>query len=149
MPLEWSLRQSSPSDAEWIAELRAEVMYPDLQRLGLWDPVRVRQRFLNGFHPEHTWIIKVADRQAGSIALRPEAADQWLEHFYLATEFQGRGLGNAVLGTLLAEHRDHRPYRLNVLQGSAAKKLYQRHGFVLETEDDVDQFMISNQPPVN
>lgn len=143
MSLKWSLRRSSPSDAEWIAELRAEVMYPDLHRLERWDPARVRQRFLDGFHPEHTWIIDVADQQAGCIAIRPEVTEQWIEHFYLAADFQGRGLGGAVLAALMAEYRDQRPYRLNVLQGSAAKKLYQRHGFVLETEDAIDQFMVS------
>jgi hypothetical protein len=34
---------------------------------------------------------------------------------------------------------------LNVLQGSAARRLYERHGFVLESEDPVDVFMV--RPP--
>jgi hypothetical protein len=32
-------------------------------------------------------------------------------------------------------------YRLNVLQGSPARRLYARHGFVVESEDEVDVFM--------
>lgn len=32
--------------------------------------------------------------------------------------------------------------RLNVLQGSAARRLYERHGFTVETEDPVDVFMV-------
>jgi hypothetical protein len=35
--------------------------------------------------------------------------------------------------------------RLNVLQGSAARRLYERHGFVLETQDPIDVFMV--RPP--
>jgi hypothetical protein len=30
---------------------------------------------------------------------------------------------------------------LNVLQGSGARRLYERHGFVVESEDEVDVFM--------
>lgn len=34
------------------------------------------------------------------------------------------------------------PVRLDVLQGSAARRLYERYGFVLEREDPVDVFMV-------
>jgi hypothetical protein len=82
---EWSLEAAAPEDAAWMAELRAVVMRPDLERLGRWDPVRVRQRFLTAYAPEHT----------------------------------------------------------SVLQGSAARRLYERHGFELESEDPVDVYLIS------
>ena len=39
-----------------------------------------------------------------------------------------------------------RPVRLNVLQGSPARRLYERHGFVLESEDPVDVFMVRPSP---
>ena len=42
---------------------------------------------------------------------------------------------------LLTESDGTRPFRLNVLQASAARRLYERHGFVLESEDAVDVFM--------
>ena len=35
-----------------------------------------------------------------------------------------------------------RPFRLNVLHGSRAQALYERHGFVVESEDAVDVFMV-------
>lgn len=31
---------------------------------------------------------------------------------------------------------------LNVLQGSAARRLYERHGFVVEAQDPIDVFMM-------
>ncbi|GGK25000.1 hypothetical protein GCM10011583_66300 [Streptomyces camponoticapitis] len=34
---------------------------------------------------------------------------------------------------------------LNVLQGSAARRLYERHGFVVEAQDPIDVFMV--RPP--
>lgn len=118
-------------------------MRPDLERLGRWDPVRVRQRFLAGFHPVHTFVIEVDASAAGSIAVRPESHAQWIEHFYLAPEHQGRGLGSAVLRHVMMTQQDHRPFRLNVLQGSPARRLYERNGFVHEHEDPIDVFLIA------
>ncbi|MNJ03148.1 hypothetical protein D3C73_1633580 [compost metagenome] len=64
----------------------------------------------------------------------------------MAPAHQGRGLGSAVLHHVLSASLDERPFRLNVLQGSAARRLYERHGFVLESEDPIDVFMVA---PVN
>src|SRR6476659_10647899 len=88
MPPVWNLRPSLPSDASWIAELRAQVMRPDLERLGRWDPVHVRERFVTGFHPAHTFVIEVEASAVGVIAVRPESDEKWIEHFYLAPEYQ-------------------------------------------------------------
>ena len=140
---EFTLRPSYSSDAIWIAELRAVVMRPDLERLGRWDPVRVRERFLKAFQPEHTYVIHTAGVDAGVIAVRQEPDARWIEHFYLAPAHQGKGLGGAVLRHVMAASVDERPFRLNVLQGSPARHLYERHGFVLESEDQIDVFMLA------
>ena len=141
MPEEWSLRASEPSDAEWMAELRAEVMQPDLHRLGRWDPDRVRRRFLDAFTPAHTRVIQSGGLDVGLIAVRPEPDAWWIEHFYLAPSHQGRGLGGRVLRRVMAERTGARPFRLNVLQGSPARHLYERHGFVFDYEDPIDVFL--------
>ncbi|WP_327729195.1 GNAT family N-acetyltransferase [Streptomyces sp. NBC_00487] len=140
---DWNIRPALATDVEPIAELRAVVMRPDLERLGRYDPHRVRQRFRDSFDPAHAWVIEVSGTFAGCVALRPAADAHWLEHFYLAPHLQGTGIGTAVLATLLSRC-DHAgiPVRLNVLQGSPARHLYERHGFRLETEDPVDVFMV-------
>lgn len=46
-----------------------------------------------------------------------------------------------MLRQVRAMFGDQRPFRLNVLQGSAARRLYGRHGIVVESEDRVDVFM--------
>lgn len=143
MTPEWSLRRSLPADAHWIAELRAVVMRPDLERLDRYDGGWVRQRFLNGFRPEHTFVIEVEGEPVGCAAVRPEKDEQWIEHFYLSPAQQGRGLGGLVLRHLMHVSADQRPFRLNVLQGSAARRLYERNGFILEYEDPIDVFMVA------
>ncbi|MBF4607356.1 GNAT family N-acetyltransferase [Curtobacterium sp. VKM Ac-1393] len=135
-----TLRDSTGEDVEWLVELRAEVLRADLERLGRFDAVRVRQRMRDAYAPEHTRVIVVDGHDRGSITVRPDADTRWIEHFYLAPEAQGRGVGGTVLRTVLAEPHVGST-RLNVLQGSAARRLYERHGFVVDTEDAVDVFM--------
>ena len=139
--MRWTLRPSTPDDATWIAELRAVVLRPDLERLGRYDETRVRQRFLDAFDPTLTRVIVVDGADAGSVAVRPAPDGTWLEHFYLAQHLQGAGIGTEILQATLAGNRPL-PWRLNVLQGSPARRLYERHGFVLDTEGKVDVFLV-------
>jgi GNAT superfamily N-acetyltransferase len=41
-----------------------------------------------------------------SFAVRPEPDGQWIEHFYLAPEYQGHGLGSAVLRHVMGSEED-------------------------------------------
>ncbi|MBW8797728.1 MAG: GNAT family N-acetyltransferase [Streptomyces sp.] len=143
---DWRMRPASDADVEEVAELRAVVLRGDLQRLGRYDEGRVRQRLRDGYDADHTWVIEAGGAFAGCVALRPAADAHWLEHFYLAPHAQGGGIGSAVLRELLERcDRDGVTVRLNVLRGSAARRLYERHGFLVETEDPVDVFMV--RPP--
>ncbi|WP_251054835.1 GNAT family N-acetyltransferase [Streptomyces sp. ISL-66] len=129
-----------------MAELRATVMRADLERLGRFDEHRVRQRLRDSLSPQYTSVIEIDRRPAGCVTVRPAREGQWLEHFYLAPHHQGRGLGSAVLrGVLARNDAQGVSVRLNVLQGSAARRLYERHGFVVETEDPIDVYMV--RPP--
>jgi GNAT superfamily N-acetyltransferase len=138
--MNWRLRPATPTDLEDLVEIRAVVMRQDLERLGRYDAHRVRQRLRDSYFPEHTRIIEVGGELAGSIAVRPAGDRRWLEHFYLAPQHQGQGLGTAVLRSALDQAEA--PVWLNVLQGSPARKLYERHGFVVDSEDPVDVFMV-------
>ncbi|MEV2212881.1 GNAT family N-acetyltransferase [Streptomyces sp. NPDC050997] len=142
------MRPAEPADVEPIVEIRAVVMRPDLERLGRFDEHRVRQRLRDAFSPRHTSVVLAGGALAGGalvgcVALRPAEDGLWLEHFYLAPEVQGRGLGSAVLRTLLDRtDADGRSVRLNVLRGSAARRLYERHGFTVEAQDPIDIYMV-------
>ncbi len=96
--------------------------------------------------PANCRIIEVGGVFAGCVALRQAEDCRWLEQFYLVPQFQGRGLGSAVLSALLEEcDAAGMPVRLDVLQQSPARRLYERHGFVFEHEDALDVFMV--RPP--
>ena len=138
----YTLRPAVAADADWMVDLRVEVMRADLERLGRWNPARARERFLDAFVPAHTSVIGVDGAEVGLIAVRPERDAIWIEHFYLAESTRGRGLGSAVLGQVLASHAGARPFRLNVLVGSPARRLYERHGFRFDwQDDDIDVYL--------
>ncbi|MCX4763576.1 GNAT family N-acetyltransferase [Streptomyces sp. NBC_01275] len=154
---DWGMRPATADDVEAVVEIRAVAMRADLERLGRYDEHRVRQRLRDGFVPAHTRVVEVDGATgpvlAGCVALRPADDDPhapayWLEHFYLAPWAQGRGIGTAVLRELLEDtDRVDARVRLNVLQGSAARRLYERHGFVLDREDAVDVFLVRESTP--
>ncbi|MEU1192989.1 GNAT family N-acetyltransferase [Streptomyces sp. NPDC005859] len=140
---DWMIRAATEDDVEAVAEVRAVAMRADLERLGRYDEHRVRQRLRDAFVPEHTWIVELDGVLAGCVALRPAHDAHWLEHFYLAPYAQGRGIGTAVLREVVeTADRSALRLRLDVLRGSPARRLYERHGFTLEHEDAVDVFMV-------
>lgn len=139
----WVLRAATRDDVEAIADVKVAAMRPDLERLGRFDEPRVRQNLRDGFSDQHTNVIEVDGRFAGSITVRPTQDGLLIEHFYLAAEYQGRGYGTEILrGVLQRADADSLPIRLTVMQGSAARALYERHGFTLESQDPIDVFMI-------
>ncbi|WCT57203.1 GNAT family N-acetyltransferase [Paenibacillus kyungheensis] len=136
------LVQASSIHKEQLAELRAMVLQEDLTRLGRFDEHKVRQRFRNAFDPSYTWLIEVEGKIAGCVALKPEQEGYILEHFYMYPDVQGHGIGSQTLRQLLARpHLQGKVVHLNVLQGSPAQRLYERFGFELDSEDEVDIFM--------
>lgn len=139
----WTLRPAEPADLEAMTELRALVMRPDLERLGRYDEHRVRQRLRDIFAPEHTSVVLADGEFAGCVTMRPVENGWWVGNFYLSPALHGQGIGSAVLRTLLERaDADGADVRLDVLQGSAARRLYERHGFTLEHEDPIDVYLV-------
>jgi GNAT superfamily N-acetyltransferase len=137
----WTTRAARADDVGWMTELRVEVLRRDLERIGVFDPVRSRRRFTDAYRPELTTVIELAGSPIGLIAARPEPDAVWIEHFYLAAAAQGRGIGSAMLAAELARTAGPLPHRLVVLRGSAARRLYERSGFAPVGDDGVDVTM--------
>ena len=121
-------------------------MRPDLERLGVWDPDRSRRRLLEELAPASTWLVLAAGQRVGSVALRPSKDEEWLQHFYVLPEHQGRGLGGAVLRDLLDGRDDPWPVRLLVVRASAALRLYARHRFVRKRDYENRIYVVLARP---
>ncbi len=147
MGISWSLRPATPEDAEWMADLKATAMRPDLERLGYWDRGWARERFLEAYVPANTYVVLVEGTEAGLIAVRTATDRAWVEHFYLAPRLQGHGLGGNVLAHVMELHQDLRPFWLAIDHGSRARQLYEHHGFTYRhtADNGVDQ-LFSTDP---
>ena len=131
------------NDLAWLTELRLAVMAESFNRIGRFNPGRARAWFAETYRPETTRLIQVGDETAGCVAFHEvEPGVLKLEHFYLDSRWQGRGLGTAVLDGLLAE-ADAAGARviLTVLRQSDAQRLYERRGFQVTGRDDLDVYM--------
>ena len=136
-------RPAAPADAEALVDLRILAMRESLERIGRFDPLRARERFLSGFSPQHTRHILVAGERAGFVVVKPDREALLLDHLYIEPRFQNRGIGAAVLKTVFAEaDAGEMPLKVGALRGSDSNRFYVRHGFALVQEDEWDNYYV-------
>jgi len=139
-PFDWTVRPARPDDVEPLTELKLVVLRPEFERLGIWNPPRHRARFVREFMADETRVVEGDRRLLGCLALHPDGDTTWLRHFYLVEEARGRGIGTALLAEAIGSVTTG-SITLDVLTGSRAVSLYERTGFVVVDQDDVDTVM--------
>ena len=136
-----TLAPAAADDAAALVALRIAAMRPSLERIGRFDPVRARERFLAGFSPAHTRHIIVGGERVGFVVVKPRDGGLLLDHLYLQPGHQGQGIGSAVLALIFAEADGlGRRLRVGALRGSDANRFYARHGFVAVEEGEWDVY---------
>lgn len=126
-------------DRDELANLRAEAMEESLARLGRFDPVRARERFVKSFDPGNSRHLVWNGERAGVIVVKRLDDHITLENLYLYKRFHELGIGSAALRALCDEaDRSGKPISVVVLKESDAIRFYERFGFVLRHTDDVD-----------
>jgi GNAT superfamily N-acetyltransferase len=140
-------RTVSPAAAEELASLRVEAMRESLERIGRFDPVRARARFLDGFCPEHTREIVEGGERVGFFVAKVCDGALLLDHLYIRPSHQNRGIGAAVLRALFAEADEASlPIRVGALRASASNRFYVRHGFELVEQAEFDNDYVRRPP---
>ena len=138
-----TLQAVEASDADALAALRVRSMRESLERIGRFDPVRARERFLSGFSPQHTRHILSGGVRVGFVVVKPKHEHLLLDHLYVDPAFQGRGIGAEVLSIIFAEADTGKlALRVGALRGGDSNRFYVRHGFQLVREDEWDNYYI-------
>ncbi len=71
------------------------------------------------------------------IAVEWSTVDAFLANIEILPDYQGRGLGAAIIHGIIAEaDAHHLPVRLQVLKINPARRLYERLGFVITGETE-------------
>jgi GNAT superfamily N-acetyltransferase len=82
--------------------------------------------FTERFLPANeVWVADIDGAVAGYIGF--DAA--WINHLFVAPEFQGRGIGPQLLALALADGRSRRLWTFQ--QNARARRFYEARGFVL------------------
>jgi GNAT superfamily N-acetyltransferase len=131
------------SDVDTLVAIRIAAMRESLERIGRFDPQRARERFLASFNPALCRFIEIDGVQLGFLLIRPREGHWLLDHLYILPEYQGKGIGAAVLRDVFANADAQRmPIRLGALRGSDSNRFYQRHGFVQTDEAEWDIYYV-------
>ncbi len=140
------LLPATDADFDRLADLRVAAMRESLVHVGRFNPERARERLRSTFSPEHTRVIIFQESTVGFYAARPSPEGLRLDHLYIHPDFQGRGIGGAVLKKIIEEaERDATPILVGALKESASNRFYQRYGFVTTSESEWDIYYI--RPP--
>lgn len=130
---------TSIEDGAALAELRVLAMRTSLEAIGRFDPVRVRQRFLDTFDALETKNIICSEESVGFFVMRVRLDHILLEHLYIHPEYQSSGLGGRVVDYVKAEAISRSlPVRLGALRGSRSNEFYLKNGFQKTHEDEWD-----------
>jgi GNAT superfamily N-acetyltransferase len=114
-------------------------MRESLERLGRFDAVRARSRFLEGFSPEHTRAILLDGQRVGFFVVKLQGEALLLDHLYVSPSHQNEGIGSAVLQAVFADaDGQRREVRVGALRGSDSNRFYSRHGFDLVEAAEFD-----------
>lgn len=141
LPITFSAASTADGDA--LAELRVEAMRESLERVGRFDPVRARVRFLSGFSPECTRHIEFNGERIGFFVVKRHDYGLLLDHLYVHPRHQSKGVGAAVLNRVFAEaDAAGLQVRVGALRGSKANRFYARHGFVQVEQGEYDNYYV-------
>ena len=143
--MNFTLRPATADDSEWLYAVRQATMRTYVEEMfGFWDEAAQRERFLIPSELANMQIITVDQRPTGLLHVERSAAGIFLANIQIQPQFQNRGLGTAVVRTLLAEGQARgKPVWLQVLKvNPAAGALYARLGFVVRDQSPEHTHMI-------
>ncbi len=136
----YALRAAGPDDEAGTYEIHRSAMGDVVAATwGGWDDADQRPRHAEAARTGDWRLIEVAGRPVGVLIVNRSADGIHLARIEILPEWQGHGLGRAIIGELVDEARRRGvPLSLDVLPANVrAERLYRRLGF-RETGRDAD-----------
>ncbi|HET7856977.1 MAG TPA: GNAT family N-acetyltransferase [Gaiellaceae bacterium] len=144
MSLGWHLRPASAADREFLLALHRAAMREYVDAVWGWDDAEQERRFDDRFD-ELCQIIQVDDVDVGQLVVDERPDELLLANIELLPEWQGHGIGTAIVRDLRARAAAARkPLTLRVLRVNArAAQLYEREGLRVVREEPEHLYMSS------
>ncbi len=136
--MNFTLRPVDSRDFTFLYMLHRDSLGPYVERIWGWDEDWQRQHYEENYQPKYMQIIQVEGRDVGMIAVAEYENSFTLRQIEILPEYQGQGLGAAVIRHLQAESAAAgKALTLRVFKINPALRLYLRLGFRILREDDV------------
>src|SRR6266850_1195723 len=100
-----ALREARPVDYGFARQLYRATMHDRTEEAFGWNEYRQDMSFARQFILKEVRVIMLGGKDVGWIQTRTEGAVLNLLQFYVAPEWQSRGIGSVVLQRLMAESR--------------------------------------------
>lgn len=139
---EIGLRGATAEDAPFVAWLTRATMEAYVRQT--WGDEAAVERYFakNCAMVDETKIIQLGGRDVGRLTVQVHPEDIFVDDIHVHPDFQGRGVGAAVLGLVADTARaSWRAVRLQCLRANPAVGLCRRLGFLEERRDETHFFM--------
>jgi ribosomal protein S18 acetylase RimI-like enzyme len=127
----WQLRPAQAEDREFLYALNEVTMREHVEKVWGWDDSEQLAFFDDRFQPADWQIIQADREDVGVLIVRENDDELYLEDIKILPAWQGRGIGSAVVRSLMRDAVSRRkPLTLRVLHvNTSARALYERLGF--------------------
>jgi ribosomal protein S18 acetylase RimI-like enzyme len=130
-------RRATAADVPFLEDvfLRAMRVHITATR-GFWNQPEERKQFHQQLQLEHTRVVERGNAPVGFSTIIPRGEDVELHTICMAPEYQGQGLGTAIIRQIVTDAQEQgREVFLSVLKpNTAARRLYERLGFTVTAE---------------
>ncbi len=127
MAVEWRLRPAKEADRDFLFDLHRRAMRDYVELLWGWDEVAQQRLFDERFVSLQYQVIQADGEDIGVLQLRDRPGEVVLDLIELLPAWQGKGIGTAIIRSLLAQGK---AVSLRVLTSNPrAAALYERLGF--------------------
>lgn len=144
----YQLRPAAPDDAEILFRIHMASMGDYLaQAFGSWEEDFAREQHRNWLRGGRAQAVMMGDQVIGALDIDWQPDSAVLSRIEIDPEFQGRGVGSAIVRDLLSRCAQRRvPARLQVFAHNPAHRLYRRLGFRDQGRDG-PSIMMQWDPP--
>ena len=138
----FSLLAASDHDKDFIFEAFKASMRAYVEWAWGWDEDFQLNGFWTNLPVQKFKVIRIARQSAGALYVEESEKSHWIRIIFLRPEFQGLGVGSALLAQEADRARSvNKHLVLKVIKINPAKRLYDRLGFKVVKEDDVTYHM--------
>jgi ribosomal protein S18 acetylase RimI-like enzyme len=134
----YRVRPASDGDFDFLYDLHEVTMRLHVQAIWGWDDAFQREMFCKSYGDRPQSIVIVEGVDSGVFCVERRAADLYLRSIEIHPRVQRRGIGAAIVRSVIAEAAALRlPAALRVFKVNVgARRLYQRLGFVIVGESE-------------